>query len=269
MKPQGNLVKRESKIEFSGHGKNLKDILVIRSQALANCMGYIYLARSKSGKPYVGQTKHTPEKRWKQHVWEAYATPPKGCPRLNEAIRKYGADSFTLSTLFVCEDDQLDFWEETFIEMNDSVAFGYNVTNGGQNKSFNGAPETKQKLSESHRKNVFDEKKMPYGITLVEDGFRVRAGKKFLRIANSQLTMEEKYEIALKEREKILGGTFDETKSRRRVNEESKDLPRYVSYDPRRDGYYVRKPGRPVKSFTSKKISREEKLRLALEYVNS
>lgn len=232
--------------------------------------GTLYLAISPSGKGYTGQTKKTMEERWREHVAEAFATTPKGCPKLNEAIRKYGPDSFTLMKLWECEIEDLDDWEIYFVELFESFGpRGYNLTKGGQHSAFNTSTESRQKLSDSHRTNHYDDKEMPYGITKIEGGFRVRVNDKFLRIVNAKYTDEEKYEIALSERTKLLEGTFDDTKSRRRVSEHEKDLPRHVSYDKRRDGYYVRKPGFPVRSFTSKKLEREEKLRLALECVNS
>jgi hypothetical protein len=101
------------------------------------------------------------------------------------------------------------------------------------------------------------------------EGFRVRVGEKFYRVMTERLTMDEKLERALELRRAALDGTNDETKDRRRKDPASVDLPKHIRYDARREGYYVRKPGHPDKSFTSAKIPKEERLQQALDYLAS
>jgi hypothetical protein len=56
--------------------------------------GRIYLVRHlRSGKVYVGQTVRKLKQKWKQHREQT------GCRRLNNAIRKYGADGFSIEEI--------------------------------------------------------------------------------------------------------------------------------------------------------------------------
>jgi hypothetical protein len=81
-------------------------------------MSEIYKITSKtSGKSYIGQankyvsgcTKWGSMKRWKSHVYEAFNSAKDHCTYLNNAIRKYGEDDFTVE---IIEDnipnDQID-----------------------------------------------------------------------------------------------------------------------------------------------------------------
>lgn len=235
-------------------------------------MGVIYLATSPELKDYVGQTKHTMNVRWFQHVAEALRTEEDvGCWKLNRAIRKYGSAGFALMMLWEGPDEELDDFEKYFIWLFDSFGPGYNLTPGGGGWSHEYTDETKEKMSNSQRKNFYEDVKLPPYIYYVKDkmgeGFRVRAGGKFFRIMTEKLTMEEKLEEALRLQKSANEGTLDESKDRRRKHPGSVDLPKHVRYDARRDGYYVRKPGCVDKSFTSSKIPREERLRQALDYL--
>ena len=103
--------------------------------------GDIYVLRSPSQKCYVGQTvcllpsgkKHGYMKRWKQHVYEA--TNFKGfSTALDNAIRKYGKDSFTVVLLKTCPIAELDYWENYYIdELCSFHPNGYNLTTGKSN----------------------------------------------------------------------------------------------------------------------------------------
>lgn len=64
--------------------------------------GFIYLVRNKvNGKVYIGQTIQTVEVRWARHKYDALrgSTTP-----FHIAIRKYGADAFTVETFLIATD---------------------------------------------------------------------------------------------------------------------------------------------------------------------
>lgn len=96
-------------------------------------MGYIYLITNNiNQKKYVGQTHKTVEQRWERHKYEA----------LNEldnfyfhkAIRKYGEENFSITTLENCPDDLLDEKEIEYIQKYHTYYIygtGYNLTRGG------------------------------------------------------------------------------------------------------------------------------------------
>lgn len=91
--------------------------------------GLIYKLTNKiNGKIYVGQTKKSVEKRWKQHVNHAKNSDGP----FQKAIRKYGEESFTLEVVCECGtqkelDEKEIFWGAQF---NSLVPNGYNILLG-------------------------------------------------------------------------------------------------------------------------------------------
>ena len=108
--------------------------------------GIIYLIEhTASGKKYVGQTlshRKNHERyrpfgavgRFRDHISEAVNnTKRKQCTYLNNAIRLYGAEAFTVSVLEVCEREVMDARESHYITENASLfPTGYNLTTGGK-----------------------------------------------------------------------------------------------------------------------------------------
>jgi group I intron endonuclease len=93
----------------------------------------IYLITNlTNGKRYVGQTRLPLERRWKQHLRDA----ANGSTTLiGRAVRKYGADSFSVVSLCTCSSqEELDTREREFIRSlgtHSSTGNGYNLTDGG------------------------------------------------------------------------------------------------------------------------------------------
>ena len=80
-----------------------------------------------NGKIYIGQTKFTIEKRFKEHA--------KTKSHIGDAIRKYGEEQFDLEVLATCETREEAYeLEIAFVEFFDCMApNGYNLTEGGLN----------------------------------------------------------------------------------------------------------------------------------------
>lgn len=120
--------------------------------------GSIYLIINKiNNKKYVGQTVQNVNVRFNSHCLKN-----SGCPKLRNAIQKYGKENFKIITLkvFACSDfetlhKQLDYWETWYIEYYHSVEQGYNCTYGGQNAKVY-SEETKNKMSISMKKFYAD-----------------------------------------------------------------------------------------------------------------
>ena len=94
-------------------------------------MPYIYKITNKiNGKMYIGQTVNTIEIRFKRHVSDAYNGKEMA---ISKAIRKYGADNFTIEVIEECEREYLDEKEKYWIKYYDSVNVGYNMTDGATN----------------------------------------------------------------------------------------------------------------------------------------
>lgn len=115
-------------------------------------MGIIYLLTSPSGKRYIGQSKHSIERRVSVHKSAAKMNTKKNCIVLNAAIKKYGIEKFKKEILLICENEDLNLNEIKFIDFYDTLSpNGYNLTKGGD--SFHNLSEfSKQKLSISMKK---------------------------------------------------------------------------------------------------------------------
>ena len=100
-----------------------------------------------SGKKYVGITRQSLAMRWKWHVSTAKRNDKYAICR---AIRKYGADSFTIEEIVDGLDwDDLCETEKTLIfALNTRAPNGYNLTDGGQGgKGVRHSAEAKLKIS--------------------------------------------------------------------------------------------------------------------------
>jgi len=106
------------------------------------CEIYV-IKNTENGKEYVGQAvshilnhkRYRPYGsigRFKCHVSEAYSSKRKQCRLLNNAIRKYGEQNFTVSVINTCNLSNADEQEKLFIlERNSISPNGYNLTFGG------------------------------------------------------------------------------------------------------------------------------------------
>lgn len=108
--------------------------------------GHVYIITCKStGKQYVGQAlshrlnrgKYKPfgyQGRFRDHISEAVCnTKKKQCRYLNNAIRKYGAEQFTVELIEECLTEILDEKEKYYIgQYNTLYPNGYNLTHGGK-----------------------------------------------------------------------------------------------------------------------------------------
>jgi hypothetical protein len=106
--------------------------------------GEIYLITNKiNGKKYVGQAmKYVSSNnvkwgtigRWNSHVREAISCSKDHCLLLNQAIRKYGKESFSVSKICDCLLNEMDYLEKKYmIEYDTLVPSGYNLKQGGSN----------------------------------------------------------------------------------------------------------------------------------------
>lgn len=93
--------------------------------------GFIYKITNKvNGKVYIGQTRHTVEYRWRQHLKNfniEHRQQPLYC-----AFAKYGLENFEVTTLEEVDVTKLDEREIYWIAKHDSFNKGYNATIGGQ-----------------------------------------------------------------------------------------------------------------------------------------
>lgn len=97
---------------------------------------HIYpITNEVNGKYYVGQTSCAVEKRFKDHISSAITRAKRGCRYLQQAIRKYGPEKFSVQELATTsneiEGDNLEIlWITSLDAMNSRV--GYNLALGGR-----------------------------------------------------------------------------------------------------------------------------------------
>jgi group I intron endonuclease len=212
-------------------------------------MGIIYLLKNKiNNKCYVGQTIRTLKKRWYEHCARV-----DGCIILNDAIKKYSSENFETSIIIEVENDKLDEYEVEYIKQYNSLyPNGYNIQTGG-NKGKKHCEESREKM----RQSKLGEKNFNFGKPRTDETKekirQSKLGEKH-HFYGKELTYEHKLNLS---------------KSHKRD-----DLPMYMVYTKPRPNVYVDEgygisnhPKETNKLFTSKKISLEEKYKLAFNYL--
>lgn len=133
----------------------------------------IYKHTSPSGKIYIGKTKFTLEKRWKEHCYIAYN---KNHSLYNKhfykAIRKYGPENFTHEVIVDNLPDYfVNAFERYWIWKTNAISKGYNYGIGGEghvsdtqkqatiqsNKTRKVSKATKSKISKAAKGRVYSQ----------------------------------------------------------------------------------------------------------------
>lgn len=183
--------------------------------------GDIYCLTSPSGKKYIGQAvkklkngkKWGYINRWKDHIRDSKY---KNCCRLlNNAINKYGYETFKVELIKECTIDELNIYEKQYIlEYNTLSPNGYNLTNGGIScvqtaetqllKSISMMGKNKGKIYPKRCRKRNEDNNLPKYIRYYIDssgkeGYRVSShpslkSKSFL---SKSLTMEKKLQLAI------------------------------------------------------------------------
>lgn len=136
----------------------------------------------ESNRKYVGLTKQTMEKRWKNHVYAA-KTSKNGKWHFPNAVRKYGPEAFSHEILEVCNTlEEANAAEIKWIEKLNTInpQFGFNLTKGGEHiphpiensdeiKKRWDNPEYRKKIVESMKNQWSDPKYRYKMIKMLED----------------------------------------------------------------------------------------------------
>ena len=214
-------------------------------------MGYIYCITSPSGKKYIGQTKRNCNKRFNEHCKIVGS-----CKILENAIIKYGKDNMILEILEEVDNSLLDEHEmNNIIKYNTIEPHGYNIRSGGSVGIHSDESRNRMRLSKLGEKNFNYGKhrtdKTKNAISAAKSGEKHH-------FFGKQLCEDHKLKLS---------------QSHKKYN---KSLPMYIAYIKERPKYYqssgyavVNHPILKTMYFTSKKLSDEEKLNKAVEYLNS
>ena len=124
-------------------------------------LGEIYLITSPSGKQYIGQAVKVLSNgkkwgylcRWNAHINEAKHHKDY-CRLLNNAIRKYGPESFKVEKICEGKIEDLNDLESKYIaEYNTLAPNGYNLTTGGKSNSRQSKESSERKSKSLMGKN--------------------------------------------------------------------------------------------------------------------
>ena len=192
---------------------------------------------------YIGATSRKVEYRFMQHISDALNNRGNGCTSIKNAIIEFSVDCFSVETLLVCNEEQVDFYEDRFINLYNTLhPNGYNLKTGGRS-GCKLLEETKKQIAESNRgKFVGEETRVLIGST------------------SKYRNMTDDNKQRLKDALTILG---------------LEDIPMYIvlMVDKRNDRnvdfIQVRVPKKPTKKFGIKDMPLHEKIKLAIEYKNS
>jgi group I intron endonuclease len=101
----------------------------------------------ETGRVYIGQTTQEPNRRRLEHLSDSRHT--KRTHRFHNALRKYGEDAFTFDVISAASNlDELNLLETKYIKEYNSIENGFNIRNGGDNKTHNQESIEKMRLAQ-------------------------------------------------------------------------------------------------------------------------
>jgi len=115
-------------------------------------MSVVYLIRNLiNGKVYVGQTTLTLRDRWNCHLSAARNTSKPSY--FQRAIKKYGADNFSIEVLIETDYETVNQLETFYIQKLDSTNHerGYNIQAGGRDGEIGGGRPVGIPVTQEHR----------------------------------------------------------------------------------------------------------------------
>lgn len=202
--------------------------------------GLIYeVKNNENGKIYIGKTKKHYggesfgiEGRFKHHVTNAHTkSHHNDCPRLYNAIRKYGKDKFSIRLLMECKLEDCDTNETEFIKQFNSIDrdIGYNIALGGKGRSIvETSEEIREKISKAQDPNGELNIK-PYSKDGKVIGYRVKRrfnGKQYNKYFTSvEFSAEENLEKAKAYLEELKQGKIENHLYNKAI-----DLPMNINY---------------------------------------
>jgi group I intron endonuclease len=102
----------------------------------------------ESNRSYIGQTIQDPNRRRLEHISDSRYTDKTY--HFHNAIKKYGIDAFSFEVIATAKNlDELNSLEESYIQKFNSIDNGFNIRNGGGNKTHN--PESIERMREAQR----------------------------------------------------------------------------------------------------------------------
>ncbi len=225
-------------------------------------MGELYLITGPNNKRYVGQTlmqwsngrDHDSFDRFEEHIRESKSK-NSGCLILNNAIRKYGRDTFSVRVLLRSHSSLLNAFEIVCIKIyKTQEPNGYNIRSGGSRGRFSKESRKRMSLSKMGKKNHNYGK--PRSLETKKKISQKKSGVNH-HFYGKHLSLDHRKKLS------IVRKKYDKT------------LPMYMCYLKARPTHYVSEgygifnhPTGAKKQWTSKYLTLKEKYKLALEYLH-
>ena len=110
---------------------------------------YIYkFTLNNTNRCYIGQTIQDPNRRRLEHISHSYHSPKSY--HFHNALRKYGVNNFTFEVIATTNSiEALNLLEDKFINKFDSINSGFNIREGGGNKTHH--HDSIQRMKEAQR----------------------------------------------------------------------------------------------------------------------
>lgn len=239
----------------------------------------IYIGKTKK---FYGKTPFGIKNRLKCHIQSAFSDKRQNdCPKLYNAMRKYGKENFIIEELEVTTPDKVDSREEYYINSYNSTSdnIGYNIALGGLGRKVVFVNDkTREKISKAQKQNGemnISEYKNKDGEIIGYKISRKMNGIDYSKYFTSQkFIKEENYESAKKYLELIKSGQTENSEIYKKYNKKN-DLPKNINYVYSKSdkekivGYTVhimKKSKMITKSFQSKDMPLEQLLKNAIEF---
>ena len=216
-------------------------------------MGVVYQIKAPDGRCYIGQTKSPLGTRISQHKHFALKT-ETGSPILSELIRCYGMEAFEVSILCECDDAELNANEVACIAREKTqYPDGLNIAKGGGVVAPH--PESKRFMNEEGlpkyvMKRFLDGEHVGYRVDKHPNGPERRFISKDM-LDNLERAIAYWNLLEALEEPLVI---------------ERVDRAKYVQHY--QDGWCVKIPGQKAKYFESPVKTKDEKYKLAMEYVD-
>jgi len=99
----------------------------------------------ETGRCYIGQTIQDPNRRRLEHICDSRHVTKN---HFHNALKKYGIENFTFEVIAEASSlEELNILEDKFINQFDSINNGFNIRNGGNNKTHH--PDSIEKMKQS------------------------------------------------------------------------------------------------------------------------
>lgn len=202
-----------------------------------DCLIY-KIVNTINGKHYIGKTKHTLEKRFKQHIYLAKRNPKT---YFHYSLNKYGSENFSILEIEKCNNDNVNERERYWINYFNSFNEGYNFTNGGDGGNTFSLKSLEEKYGENEAKIIWQEYLNKQRVTHIGTNnhfygkHHTEDTKKLLKEQRIGKTYKEYFgeDIAkemIKKRSAVLTGKKRTTEQRKRMSDASpkgKNRPNY------------------------------------------